>query len=46
MEEMQKALNKLKALISKLPVLVLYVAVTIQVINTTLVVEREEPRQV
>jgi hypothetical protein len=46
MEEMQKALNELKALISKLPVLVLYVAETIQVINTTLVVEREEPRQV
>jgi hypothetical protein len=46
MEEMQKALNELKALITKLPVLVLYVAVTIQVISTTLVVEQEEPRQV
>jgi hypothetical protein len=54
MEEMQKELNELKALISKLPVLaslelgktLLYVAVTIHVINTTLVVEREEPGQV
>jgi hypothetical protein len=54
MEEMQKELNELKALISKLPVLaslelgktLLYIAVTIHVISTTLVVEREEPGQV
>jgi hypothetical protein len=52
---MQKALDDLKALISKPPVLallepgetlLLYVAATTQVISAALVVEREEPRHV
>jgi hypothetical protein len=51
----QKTLNELNALISKPPILalsepdetlLLYVAATTQVINVTLVVEREEPRHV
>jgi hypothetical protein len=54
-DETQKALNDLKALISKPPILaslepdetlLLYIAATTQVIITTLVVEREEPRHV
>jgi hypothetical protein len=52
MDEMQKALDELKALTSKPPVqaslepgeaLLLYVVATTQVISTALVVEREEP---
>jgi dsDNA-binding SOS-regulon protein len=52
MDEMQKALDDLKTLISKPPVLdspkpnetlLLYVAATTQVISAALVVEREEP---
>jgi hypothetical protein len=52
MEEAQKALDELKTLITKPPVLassepsetlLLYIAVTTQVISMSLVVEREEP---
>jgi hypothetical protein len=55
MNEAQKALDDLKTLISKSPVLassepgetlLLYVATTTQVIITTLVVEKEKPRHV
>jgi hypothetical protein len=55
MDETQRALDDLKTLISKPPVLaspkpdetlLLYVADTTQVIRATLVVEREEPRHV
>jgi hypothetical protein len=55
MNETQKELDDLKALISKPPVLAspepgetlfLYVATTTQVITATLVVEREEPEHV
>jgi hypothetical protein len=51
-EEMQKALDELKTLITKPPflaspelgeTLLLYIAATTQVISATLVVEREEP---
>jgi hypothetical protein len=54
-EEMQNALDELKALITKLSVLAspepskslrLYLAATTQVVSTALVVEREEPRHV
>jgi hypothetical protein len=54
-DETQKALDDLKALISKPPVLaspepgdtlLLYVVATTQVINAALVVEREEPGHV
>jgi hypothetical protein len=52
LEEEQKVLDDLKMLITKLlvlaspepdEILLLYIATTTQVINTTLVVEREEP---
>jgi hypothetical protein len=55
MDETQKALDDLKALIPKPPVLaspelgetlLLYVAATAQVISAALVVEREEPGHV
>jgi hypothetical protein len=54
MEETQKALNELKSLITKPPVLALpepsevltYVAATTQVISVALMVEREKPRHV
>jgi hypothetical protein len=55
MDEAQKAIDDLKMLISKPSVLaspkpgetlLLYVATTTQVISATLVVEREEPKNV
>jgi hypothetical protein len=53
MGEMHMVLDELKALITKSsvlaslePTLLLYVAVTTQVINAALVVEREEPRHI
>jgi hypothetical protein len=55
MEEAQKALEELKELITKLPVLtslesgetlLLYVVATTQVVSAALVVEREEPGHV
>jgi hypothetical protein len=55
MDETQRALDDIKTLISKPPVLaspkpdetlLLYVTDTTQVISATLVVEREEPRHV
>jgi hypothetical protein len=54
-DEMQKALDDLKAIISKPPILaspepgetlLLYVVATTLVISTTLVVEREEPEHI
>jgi hypothetical protein len=53
-EETQKALDELKTLITKLPILaspepgetLLYIAVTTKVISMALVVEREEPGHV
>jgi hypothetical protein len=55
MDETQKALDDLKSLISKTPILassepgetlLLYVVATTQVVSTALVVEREEPGHV
>jgi hypothetical protein len=55
MDEMQKALDELKVLISKLlflasseagETLLRYVAATTQVVSTALVVEREEPEHI